>query len=467
MVKALEVVAIAFLAGCNGVPTESTTTSTTPVGNGADAGPPTPDMGAASNMPQPNLPPPDMGAASDLGRPPRSGIFGPQIPATCAGQDGLQAGAQWPMRGHDNARSNRTSAIIPTTLSLRASAPVAAHTSGPELGDIAVAADGTVYVTDVKGVHAFDAALTPKWTFASDGHWPHTPTIRRDGSIVVAASSTDSTAGKLFALSPDGALRWSSDVSDGTPQPYGTNAFGVSIGCDQSIYTAAVGTRDPASPRMLAFTSGGALAWVHGEGYWTPRLGPLGTVYGGGPTVLNPDGSPFYITGGTDTCSYVSHIAPDGTLFMGAMACTVDGYPKWNVTIWTDSSSEDAAVTADGGLLLPGTRAMALDASGAVRWQTGDLPMPPSCGPGRHSNTLLDGRGTMFFAVGQAGYHCGTEGTSTAPPTSTLFALDSTNGAILTSIDMVTLAGGEQIELAAGAGRLYALCYDQLVELAE
>ena len=35
---------------------------------------------------------------------------------------------------------------------------------------------------------------------------------------------------------------------------------------------------------------------------------------------------------------------------------------------------------------------------------TGDLPMPASCGPGRLSNALLDGHGTLFFAVGQAGY---------------------------------------------------------------
>ena len=368
------------------------------------------------------------------------------------------------MTSHDPARSNRTTAAGPTSLSLRATATVAGHFAG---SNVAVAADGTVYVTDANGLHAFDAGLTPKWTFATGNRLPHSPAIRRDGSIVFDSSTSDNTAAAIYAVAPDGTPIWTTNLTLSVPTPLGTVTSVASLGCDQSMYFVALGKTDPSEPRLFALSSDGAIKWT-----WQsppvapmPLLGPLDTVYGGGPTVVNPDGTPFYVTGSSD-CAFVEHIAPDGTLYSGTTACTVDGWQKW--TVPANVQSVNAAIGADGTLILTGNRVTAIDESGAVRWQTLTLPIPNSCGTGINSNPILDRGGTLYFALGQTGYHCGPEGTDSAPPTETLFVVDTNSGTLRTTVDLVALAScTESWELVAGSGRLYALCLDKIIALGD
>jgi outer membrane protein assembly factor BamB len=132
-------------------------------------------------------------------------------------------------------------------------------TSG-DLGQLALADDGTLYLGDDRGVlYAVDPSGTTKWSF--DSGVLGSPVIDNQGLIYF----TDGTA--VFALSPDGGVKWRA-----------------------------------AQPRLRFLTS--------------PVLAADGTLYIGGEfafIAINPDGS-FKWNLRVPTPTSAATIAPDGTL---------------------------------------------------------------------------------------------------------------------------------------------------------
>lgn len=124
---------------------------------------------------------------------------------------GVQPGAPWPLTGGDIGRTGHSAFKGPRTPKLRWSSPYGQYFqnfgSSP-----AVAADGTVYVTDLSGrLHAFAPDGTEKWARPGfDGYAG--PAIGCDGVVYAWGKQTTSIPtpdqSVLVAMAPDGTTLW-------------------------------------------------------------------------------------------------------------------------------------------------------------------------------------------------------------------------------------------------------------------
>jgi hypothetical protein len=149
-----------------------------------------------------------------------------------------------------------------------------------------LSANGELQTTFVLPEPVYIAADTG---FGGTRYMPWLPSIMEDGSVLVVA------AGKVYALSPDGSLRWEFPVTE-TPYYYPTQ----DAARQQWYFIDRLGT-------LYAFSSAEGLLWVHDleEGLKAaapyPVFGTQGEIYytittGGSAKVeaLNPDGSPLW-----------------------------------------------------------------------------------------------------------------------------------------------------------------------------
>jgi len=146
----------------------------------------------------------------------------------------------------------------------------------------AVGTDGTIYFGAYDGrLHAVDPDGTERWTLQlrDSGAIFGSPSIGPDGTIYVGAHG-------IFAVSPDGSLRWSSRV-------IGTHATPV-VGADGTLYVT--GSGPSGEPVIAALDSQGRPLWDHHvrrHAHGTPAIGVNGTIYG--TSYLNPDGGLYAI----------------------------------------------------------------------------------------------------------------------------------------------------------------------------
>jgi outer membrane protein assembly factor BamB len=130
-------------------------------------------------------------------------------------------------------------------------------------------ADGSATSIDVTSRQSIGHV---KWRFQVDaqvGYLLQRPAVGPDGTVVA-----HDPAGNVYALSPDGGLKWifrTQSFASGPP----------SIGADGTIYVAASNT-------IYAIASGGALKWS-----FTEPAGGQGVIVG--PTV-GPDGNIYAVT---------------------------------------------------------------------------------------------------------------------------------------------------------------------------
>jgi outer membrane protein assembly factor BamB len=270
-------------------------------------------------------------------------------------------------------------------------ASVNADQSSPAIGP-----DGTIYVADATGGAALDAFApdgTRKWqTHLSGGPELQTlssPTIAPDGTIVLGTMN-----GPIYAVSPDGAIRWSSGADrysspaiadDGSVfamqvstysthvdafDPKGLEKYHVqglgftegyfnfpALGSDGSIYVAATG--------LFAVTANGARRWSQPvESERPPAIGVDGTLYISGNTILEA----FHPEDGTRAWTYTEP-SDWATNYGGAVAVASDG------TIFV-GGNKVRVVSASGKLLRTidvGTvSSLALDADGTVVFAAAD-----------------------------------------------------------------------------------------------
>jgi outer membrane protein assembly factor BamB len=263
-------------------------------------------------------------------------------------------------------------------------------TAGPAIGP-----DGTIYVAAEDGIlHALTSHGSSKWTFDLQGYAgpSASPALGADGTIYVGAS-------KLFAIAPDGSLRWSYDTGgpiqgppaigrDGalyfpsTDYLYAVNPDGTlrwrtqgrseyplgsapAIGPDETIY---VNTNDGT---LHAFRSDGTFAWkfqtpgIVMDVPSSPAVAADGTIYFGGAGAyqgsggyfyaLNPDGSLKwkYLAGCDQTAP---SIGGDGTIYFASDYCgsihalAPDGTAKWAYFNLFDYTRSAPVIGPDGTL---------------------------------------------------------------------------------------------------------------------
>ncbi len=262
-------------------------------------------------------------------------------------------------------------------------------------GSAAIGHDGTIYIASEDGVlHALNPDGTVKWKFTSSenkgwlrGIEGNPPAIDLDGTIYFAASGEfkvfdlSQTETRLFAIKPDGTLKWDFPLLTG--KMYGSE-FPPSIGPDGKIY---IDNGDGTTNMLFALNPDGTEAWHFNIGIYTSSSTVIGldsTVYISGSSyinsssritlfALNPDGSEkwrfpksgdpvkygSYLSNpviGADSNIYFgihagSYLGGDGRLY----ALRPDGTPLWSNPPSLGAIGHSPAVIAPDGTLYVGT----------------------------------------------------------------------------------------------------------------
>lgn len=163
-----------------------------------------------------------------------------------------------------------------------------------ETGSPAIATDGTIYVTDSIAHYLF--AINPngtlKWTYdlwpetwfgqdnyPTTGFYP-TPAIDSNGTIYLAGNSD--SIGSVVAINPDGTLRWFHMIGGSSPI-----LSSPSIGNDSSIY-ACKNYMNSGSGELVAIDENGSSKWyvpIDSRIYTSPAISSDGRIW-----VSNSDG---------------------------------------------------------------------------------------------------------------------------------------------------------------------------------
>lgn len=200
------------------------------------------------------------------------------------------------------------------------------------------------------------------------------PTVGPDGTVYVTTA-----AGQLFAVDPDGNVKWIAQVGPAIKSAVG-------LGADGSIYSPS------SDGKLYAVSPQGQVKWTFDFG---DHLGPT-------PLVTNTQTGPGGGAGGASGIGSGASpsIGKDGTIYIGAnnsnlYAVAPDGSMKWLFEaerelagIWTTP-----ALSADGSALYFGANKGGIyavnAADGSRRWQ---YPIYGSV----YASSLLDSRGVLY-----------------------------------------------------------------------
>ena len=234
----------------------------------------------------------------------------------------------------------------------------------------ALGPDGTVYLGFATGLQAPEpggtlyALRAPSsgaegqvaWSVdLGPGRPTSSPAVASDGAIYMVGGG-----GRLFAVAPDGAVRWTAQAG---PTLKGSPALGP----DGTVYVPSMDGRLYAVAPPLGGAGEGSLRWSFDFGQ---HLGPTPLVTapqgGGGQTGIGSGASPT--------------VGPDGTIYLGAnnsnfYAIGADGQLRWLFEAERELAGiwATAALGADDSTLYFGANKggiYALDrADGSLRWQ--------------------------------------------------------------------------------------------------
>ncbi|MBN2288788.1 MAG: PQQ-binding-like beta-propeller repeat protein, partial [Candidatus Glassbacteria bacterium] len=253
------------------------------------------------------------------------------------------------------------------------------QTAGPVFSSPAVGLDGTVYVGSFDGfLYAVNPDGTLRWRSWTMGPVSSSPAVGPGGVVYVGSHD-----GYLYAVSPGGTLRWKFRTGD---YIFSSPAVGpgevIYIGsCDSSLY---------------AVRADGTLKWSSKTGnsiYSSPAVGGDSTVYVGSDDgylyALDPDGSRKwrYKTRGFIVSSPA--VAEDGTVYLGSgdscvHAVNPDGTRKWQYRT-QDEIYSSPALGSDGTIYIGSVdyHLYALNPGGTLKWkyEVGEwVDCPPALG---------------------------------------------------------------------------------------
>jgi outer membrane protein assembly factor BamB len=254
----------------------------------------------------------------------------------------------------------------------------------------ALGQDGTVYIGFSTGGATPEAkgtfyalrpdgnALEPRVLWKVDlgnGRQTSSPTLGPDGTIYVTSG-----AGKLFALAPDGAIKW-------TAQTGPSLKAAPAIGTDGTVFLSSMNGKVYAVAPPAGGVSEGSVRWAFDIAAH-PGRAPLVAAK------VPPPGADGVGSGSSPT------VGADGTLYVGAnnsnfYAIRPDGTLRWMFEAEREVAGiwSTAALSADGSTLYFGANKggiYALNAAdGTRRWQ---FPIYGSV----YNSPTLDSRGTLY-----------------------------------------------------------------------
>lgn len=226
-------------------------------------------------------------------------------------------GPAWPMYGHDVKHSSRSEYLGPQILTSPTITDVLPGAS--IISPTVIGSGDVVYVpvfisNSVGRVYAFDAAGQPiqGWPFdPQDGRTIRfSPAVGPDGTIYLPFSGTN--GGALYALNPDGSLKWPSPFLSSQQ----SSVDQLVVGADGTIYFVG--------ERLYAINPNGNLRWSSYGSY--PTLATDGTIYVvGGPTITPNNGLSALNSDGTVRWAHIYNaqtilqslvVGNDGTLYV-------------------------------------------------------------------------------------------------------------------------------------------------------
>jgi outer membrane protein assembly factor BamB len=300
----------------------------------------------------------------------------------------------------------------------------------------AIGADGTIYVGSPDScLYALNPDGSLKWRFETGWYIRSSPAVGADGTIYFG--SYDDC---LYALNPDGSLKWRFETGWSV-------LSSPAIGADGTVF---FGSGDH---HIYALNPDSTLKWRYGTPssvYSSPAIGADGTVYIGSLDeylyALNPDSTLKwrYLTGGNIEASPA--IGPDGTIYFGSddkyiYALNPDSTLKWSHKTG-DLVQSSAAIGPDGTVYFGSFDNIlyAFSPAGEIRWmyETGnDICTAPA----------IAADGTIF--IGSCDYNL-----YALNPDGSLKWKYATGGRIEAS---PTIAPDGTVYITSGDGCLYAL----------
>ncbi len=180
----------------------------------------------------------------------------------------------------------------------------------PVVGEIGIAADGTVYACHNTQVWAFTPDGAVKWTYqAGESVESSMPVVDSSGNVYVTTREP-----KLHVLNPDGTLARSWLL------PAWATQGGVTLGADGAVYVTCADAGEP-DGRLYAYNADGALRWSYSTaGRGAVTLDAAGTVYVAGSDsrlyAINADGTLKWWFVATYSIYGSPVIGEDGTLYV-------------------------------------------------------------------------------------------------------------------------------------------------------
>ncbi len=229
-------------------------------------------------------------------------------------------------------------------------------------GDTAIGADGTIYAA-AGGLFALWPNGTLKWYFELNGWCEGCPAISDDGIIYVGCSMYNPSY--LYALYPNGQLKWRYGVA-------GESVISSPVlGADGTIYYGS-------GHSIRALYPNGTLRWDYRTGhlvYSSPAIGTDGTIYCGSHDTylyaLYPNNGSLkwkYKTGNWIRLSPC--IADDGTIYCVSddeylYALNPSGTLKWKTKVEPGGSP---TIASDGTIYAGMSTLYAINPDGSVKW---------------------------------------------------------------------------------------------------
>lgn len=272
------------------------------------------------------------------------------------------------------------------------------RSSSPAIGE-----DGTIYIgSRDNNLYAINPDGTLKWSFATENGIDASPAIAKDGTIY-----TGSYDNKMYAINPHGTLKWS--FTTGSNIRYSTPA----IGQDGVIY---FGSEDS---KLYALNSDGSLKWEFVSGDMirsTPALSGNGIVY-----VTSNDNHLYAVNSQTGQMKWSydlggfseggPSIDSEGTIFVGidkggsegaVFALNPDGSLKWETNV-LGRISVNVPIIANGLIYIgtkEGNNVLALNKTdGSTAWSfqvPGQIVL---------SNPAVDRNGNVYFGGWDNGFY--------------------------------------------------------------
>jgi len=372
----------------------------------------------------------------------------------CAGPSGLQAGAPWPMAGHDPARTFRSGSVGPATPSLAWSIDL--QTDGSDAGPV-VALDGTVYVGGAQsGAPALNAIApdsTVKWSVQTLAGSPTAATIGADGTVYFGVTGAKQTAASLYAVSPAGQVKWTlpatAAASAASDEAMTTS---LSMACNGTLYFGNYITNEPSMNGVTAVNTAGQMLWnALVDSAMPPIVSPNGAIYVDAIVALRPDGTTWWsdLTTGRNMPEC---IGADGSIYNIYGARSPTGQWLWTLPTSLGFNTGGMAIAGDGAVYLGSAPDLiALNHDGTTRWQlTTSWSGDASTHFWKMSDLAVDGKGTIYFAIQDIhGLH------SSDPPVSNLYAVDA-SGTLQWTFALPSDCLPRTI--AIGSDRLYLNC---------